>query len=281
MRRRTGPSHRIGFTLLELLLAVAILASVFGLVASLWGQASGWNNDIERHGDVLRLQRVLAMMKDQWANRRTSVELGDKKEDVVVSHTQISFTTASPILFPDWPLVVATYRIEPERDLDRLGEWRLIYEESRIASAAVPSEAMRPSDSTRLPDRDPRGRPLRDHTVLLEGMTSARFERFGPAPKPEKSDTDADPDSEEESKDTSDRAPQLVQDDSRTRDTDDEIEDGEAPGLEDTEAEKDAKRDRWRPMEELGFTGVIPSVRIVGELDKEKFACVFVILGSR
>ena len=55
----------------------------------------------------------------------------------------------------------------------------------------------------------------------------------------------------------------------------------EETGLDDTEAQKAAKRDTWRPMLAGGYAGVIPAVRMVGEKDKKAFACVFVILASR
>lgn len=289
--------HQLGrsgaFTLVELLVAVAILSAVFALVASLWGQGSGWNSDIERQSDGLRLQRVLTMMKDQWSNRRMSVPLGSDKVPVVVTDGQLSFTTATPILFPDWPLVVATYRFEQEREFDRVGLWRVVYEESRVSSAPVESADLAISETNWEGGRDPRGRPLRARTVLIDGLSSLGVERFGPSAAgdetiPEKRRSLAESENGTAAgSGQSERDKQLAdRDQARSARKKAETAAAEAGAEDDAEAaltdsEKEARRARWRPMEVGGYLGLVPSVRVVGEVDKERFACVFVILASR
>jgi len=287
VRTTSLPIRRTGFTLLELMVSIAILGAVFGLVGAMWGQAGSWNSAIDRHADGLRVQRVLTMMKDQWADRRRGVQIGEKKTDVVVTDLQITFTTASPILFPDWPLVVATYRIEPERELGRSGYWRLVYEEARIAAPTVRLEDVSSQSPAWNQGHDPRGRPVRDRMVLLDGLSRVRFERFGrdaefddsvkhPPPTADGADEsnndDASPDGS---------ATQDARSHTRNKQAENESEEEVEPGLGDTEREKLGKTEMWRPMEEVGYSGVIPAVRLVGEKDKESFACVFVILASR
>jgi hypothetical protein len=280
---------------MELLLAVAILSAVFGVVATLWNQASGWGADIEKHSEALRLQRVLAMMKDQWSDRRTGVSLGEADASVVITDTQVSFTTATPILFPDWPLVVATYRIEKETDPGRVGLWRLVYEEARVSSGKMQrSDVAREPGTTWEAGRDPRGRPLRDRTVLLAGMSGAQFERFGPAEEADDTVPDsrrsrrANTEGTEPAPDGSNpQEPETERDrqraDRQRRDAAAEAGDDaeDEPGLDMTATEREARRQTWRPMEEGGYPGMVPSVRLVGEFEKEKFACVLVILASR
>lgn len=292
MRTARGTTRFRAFTLLELLVAVAILSAVFALVASLWSQASGWGADIERQSEGLRLQRVVAMMKDQWSNRRTSVALGRDKMPVVSTDTHLTFTTATPILFPDWPLVVATYRLERETEIGRLGLWRIVYEETRVSSARVSSEDLVIEPTRWDAGRDARGRPVRDRMVLLDGMPAVSFERFGPAP--EGDDTiPAGPAGDSTAQGTTDD-PQESDENSqvaRRRRAQEERREAElaakqASGGEDvevdlTEAEKEARRYKWRPMEMGGYLGLVPSIRLVGEYDKERFACVFVVLASR
>lgn len=289
MRTRSTIHRGAAFTLLELLVSIAILGAVFGLVGAMWGQAGRWNTDIERHADGLRLQRVLSMMKDQWADRRQGVKIGEKKSDVMVTDVQLSFTTASPILFPDWPLVMVTYRIEPERELGRAGLWRLVYEEARVASGTMRVDEVSNQSTVWQPGLDPRGRPVRDRMVLIDGMRWSRLERFGPDESQDKSideearDRDAGLVSAED--DPSDGAPETDEKQAkradRRHDSEDEGEQDDEPGLNDTTEEKLAKRDMWREMRPGGYSGLIPAVRLVGEKDKEAFACVFVILASR
>lgn len=289
--------HHLGragaFTLVELLVSVAILSAVFALVATLWGQGSGWNADIERQGDGLRLQRVLSMMKDQWSNRRMSVPLGNEKAPVVVTDTHLSFPTATPILFPDWPLVVATYRFEQEREFGRAGLWRLVYEESRVSSAPVASADLDRDASQWDGGRDPRGRPVRARTVLIDGLTSLSVERFGPSAAgdetiPEKQRSlIADRDGTAAGSGQSESDKQLADRDKARADRRKTEAAAAEAGAEDdaevalTDSEKEARKAKWRPMEAGGYVGLVPSVRVLGELDKERFACVFVIQASR
>lgn len=296
MRPSTSPSRLRGFTLLELLLAVAILSAVFGLVATMWGQASGWDADIEKQGDALRLQRVLAMMKDQWGDRRTGFSMGAEGAPVYITDRQISFSTGTPILFPQWPVVVATYRFEQETEPGRHGLWRIVYEESRVSSSKVDSGALDAGTGLAWDQgRDPRGRPVRDRVVLLDGLTEMRFERFGPSiefdetvPERKRDEkkveqraggTQGDPAASEQPEDgLTERERDRIR-----RQRAEAAETGEAPdpGLELSPTEKAAMKHTWRPMEEGGYPGIMPSIRMVGELDKERFACVFVVVASR
>ena len=229
------------FTLLEMLLALAVLASVTAMVAAMWSQADGWARQNNSHHDTMHLQRTVAFMRDQWADRRATVNLSapqrDKQErpdkpaenasrnpGISISPDHILFVTATPVLDPTAPLVIAEYEIKREYDraAGRAIGSRLVYRERRVADLAG--------------SHTDTGNPA-EHT-LLDGCRNLRMERFG----------------------------YPIEDESETTRSDPEL--------------PDHPVQEWRAFDEP-YPDHIPAVRLLGELEGEPFSCVFVIEASR
>ncbi|MCA9312047.1 MAG: hypothetical protein KDA21_12620, partial [Phycisphaerales bacterium] len=190
---------RSAFTLLELLLAVTVLASVTGLVAVTYSQMNGWVADNGTEQRMMRLHRVLKLMTDQWEDRRTAA-WAEGEHRILTGDTGIGFLTATPILFPDWPLVRVAYRIvpTPDRAPGAPETWDLLYEEVRVVELGAPpeDEQQKTTDNARprtppvdleavwdefdaLPETDAWGNPLRRELTLLTHCTELRIERYG------------------------------------------------------------------------------------------------------
>jgi len=167
----TRGAGRGGFTLLEMLLAVAILSALTLLVALAWTQASAWTDDQSRHAEVMRLQRVAALVRDQWNDRRSAAALDEEGARVAYSPTRLSFVTATPILYPSWPIVEATYEVVRALDVpaDEGARYNLVYREARVADLG---EAVAEGG------RD----AVREH-VLLEHCGWVEIRRYNP-PRP-------------------------------------------------------------------------------------------------
>lgn len=131
-------------TLLELLVAVTILASLTTLAASMWGQMRSWVEDNKAISGALQTDRVGRFLQDRWRARTGVVRLdaGDS-EGVWIDSRRIEFVSTSPALFPEWPLVRTRFIIEPRPESVRAdGEsdepgYDLIYEETRLSGADV------------------------------------------------------------------------------------------------------------------------------------------------
>lgn len=230
MRRRA----QRGLTLLELLIAMTILASITGGIGLFWSQARAWEEDNRAHRDVLRVERVLSLLREQWGAKRALVTEGAGDaggSGVSFGAEGVTFVTARPVLFPGWGLVNVRYAVE--RAID--GTYTLVYEESRVL------------DPTELPEAgaygvDPRGRPIGDRVVLLEGLDALRVERWGTT-------------------------------DGRVR--------GALDGIVDDEDEEglgvntDDLAERWRPFDRE-LEGAVRAVRFVGSVGEEVFSCVLV-----
>ncbi len=173
----------VGFTLLEMLLAVAVIASIAMLGSSMWMQATEVSAVAQGRERGLLLQRVGVLMRDQWADRRAldlpgedqgSVELGG----VRFGPDAIGFNTSRAILLTDAPLVRVEYRIVSRED----GLQDLIYIEQPVTAF---------SDSGL--NRESGGRSVaearRVAIPLLEGCRAISMRRFGPIPS---EDPDAD-----------------------------------------------------------------------------------------
>lgn len=120
-------SRRRAMTLIELLVSLALLGMLAALAALMWGQLRGWGDDTDRAADALRPHRVHLMLAQQWNTRAPAGDqelLGRPRG----STTGLSFVTLRSIRFPGWPVVEATYTIEPATP-ERAG--RLLYEEKR------------------------------------------------------------------------------------------------------------------------------------------------------
>ena len=167
------PASRRALTLLELLLAVTILASTMALVASVWAQAGAWTDDAGRFAGAMREHRTIAVMRAQWEDRRAQAAPGERPVFATTDHTTLSFVTATTLLFPDWPLALVAYRIEPDPDHTSPDgvPWRLVYRETRLTGADGAPEP------TAL---DGSGEPYWRETVLFDNCRALAWERFGP-----------------------------------------------------------------------------------------------------
>ncbi len=243
-----GRAHHRGLTLLEMLIALVILSSIMGGVGLFWSQARGWEEDNAAHREVLRVERVLRVLREQWGARRALSPEGEGDaggDGVFVSADAIEFTSARGVLMPGWGLVRARYVIER----DGFGGYRLVYQEARILDPREPSN---PGTAA----VDPRGRPIGGRAVLLEGLTGLRVERWG----------------------TLDGAPSEgggvgeTDEEGAERGEDDEV----ASGF----VLKDDVVDRWRVFDRpIAFP--LGAVRLVGEMGEEVFGCVLVVAPLR
>ena len=260
--RRPIPTSARAMTLLEVLLAVTIMASLMGLVASLLGQARSWTDVSETDRVLMRLQRVGEAMRTQWSDRRSSVALDGQGNRVITTPEQLSFLTATPILFPEWPLVAATYRIEPEatRGSSRGLTWRLIYEETRIAGMdALPGDYA----------LDARGAALRDSMVLLAGCAELEWERFGQGERlaEDGASDDDDGQGDDDPGGTPESGPNGASGLAES-------------GLGEDRALDEERRFRWRAFTSR-YEGFVPAVRLVGQYEREPIGWVFVIKALR
>lgn len=173
--------NRRGFTLLEVVLATAVLAAVSTLAAMMFAQARSWNDANASHLKTMRVTRTTELMTRQWADRRNAVPADATGAKVVATPKELKFVTATPLLHRNWPLVLASYRIDADTPTIR-GEkrWRIVYEESRISRLANTGDASETQmDNPATADEKPLS------TVLLSGLDDARFERYGPRYSPE------------------------------------------------------------------------------------------------
>lgn len=168
-------ARRRAFTLLEVVLATAVLAAVSTLAALMFAQARSWNDSNASHFRTMRVARATELMTRQWADRRSAVPVDAAGAKVIATPTELTFVTATPVLHHGWPLVLATYRIEPDSP-SPTGErrFRLLYEESRVSRLAFTGDA-RESQMTNPATSDEK--PL--SVPLLSGLGAVRFERFG------------------------------------------------------------------------------------------------------
>jgi hypothetical protein len=245
-------------TLLEVVLAVTILASMSAVIASLWAQASRWTDDGASHHRAMRLARVAELLRSQWADRRTSAALTAAGASAAFDATSLTFVTATPILEPGWALVRARYVVE--RDVDTAAgapsAWRLVYEEMPLVDlglpAGVPGERLGAVErrAERLADSPPERR-----LVLLEACGDLKWERFGRSSAVERAE-----------------ATPPGGDGSAETDNDPVDDSARADGADLVRA--------WREIE-AHFVGRAPAVRLVGEFEERRFSCVFVLGDSR
>lgn len=240
--------HRRAFTLIELMLSATILASVAALTAVLWAQASGWTSDAMSEHRGVRLARVIELMRSQWADRRTGVALDGKGATVRVERDGVEFITATAVLERGWPLVRASYLIEPDLDtgIGRPSAWKLVYEESPIIEFDGPQGAARQGDREGSKPRRPPAAPPVRKTALLRGCDRLALERFG----------------------------RELRVEARQGQTESE------PGAAAVPRREDHALPGWREVERE-FAGVPPAIRLVGRMEGREFACVFVIEDSR
>lgn len=167
-------SPRRAMTLLELLVAMAIMVAIVGLTSALWAQASDWTADESLHRSTLRLEHVRTLLEKQWEERRPGVRLDDPDGPAHrLVDDAFEFVTGVPVLFPDAPLVRAAYRVE-ETENSTLTEprWRLVYIERRVVTPTH-SDA-RLTDAT--------GRPMLERVVLLDDCRALAWSAYAPVP---------------------------------------------------------------------------------------------------
>lgn len=269
------PTRR-AMTLLELLLALTILASLTVLVAAMWSQARRWGDDATFGHRLLRLQRLSELMRVQWSDRRTMIQLGESGDSIGITPNQLTFVTTTAVLFPDWPLVVASYRIEEDPSALAFGERRydLVYTETKVAELENAPEP--PDADSSLDERVARRR------VVLKGAADLRWQRYGRA-DPDEEDAAAAADQpaapgRAEGGSGGGGGARPDRSDRRTRQpAEPAVADADRPG-------DDRLINRWRdmPIESRPPKGEsTPAVRLIGTYQEEDFACVFVIGASR
>lgn len=158
-----------GFTLLELLLASAVMVSIAVLGTALWTQSAGASESAQLRDRGLRLQRLGTMMREQWSQRRVLRPMQDGAQaGVSLGPERMEFVTASPILYPQAPLVRARY------EWGGAGENRfdLRYIERPVLEFGEALETEEDQEATALNSRS---------MVLLEGCDAVLVERFGEA----------------------------------------------------------------------------------------------------
>ncbi len=127
-----------GMTLLEVLIATTILASLTVIVSTLWAQTKQWTEETTTHDSALRLQRALDLLDHQWESRLIDVKLADGETGIVlVDGTHLEFITTRGVLFPDWPIVKVAYIAQQTTNPNPAEEsWALRYEETRLGTAS-------------------------------------------------------------------------------------------------------------------------------------------------
>lgn len=123
-------------TLLEVLIAITILASLTVIVAMLWSQTKRWTDETRTHDTALRLQRALDLLDRQWDRRLVNATLADGEPGAAsVDDTRLDFVTTESVLFPDWPIVRVSYiATEDAAPTGQQSRWRLVYEETRLGT---------------------------------------------------------------------------------------------------------------------------------------------------
>lgn len=172
-RWHSAPS---GFTLLEVVLATAVLAAVCTLAALMFAQARSWNDSNASHLRTMRVSRATELMTRQWADRRSAVPVDAAGAKIISTPMELTFVTATPVLHHGWPLVLATYRIEADTPSPTgAPRFRLLYEESRISRLAFSGDARESQmKNPATSDEEPLSTPL------LSRLGRVGFERFGP-----------------------------------------------------------------------------------------------------
>ncbi len=116
------------------------------------------------------------MLSDQWDTRRTRADprVIQLEESVDVNRERLRFLTATPVLFPEWPIVQVEYRIEVDmlhRGVGRQNR-KLVYEEVRVVD--LESE---PNPRAYAPG----GGRLGAEITLIDDCAELAWERFGPS----------------------------------------------------------------------------------------------------
>lgn len=253
-----GKKARRAMTLLEVVLAVTLLAAMSGLIATLWTQATRMSDDGNGQHRAMRLARVLEMLHSQWADRRTSVKLGKGGSSIEIAPDVLTFITATAVLEPGWPIVRARYVVERDYQtgVGVQSAWRLIYEELPIVDLNSPQG--RPASSADSVAR-PLGAPREKRVVLLNGCHELNWQRFGRSELLESEDQPPNP---EDTIEPATNSNSLTA--SKPKFT---------PTAED-------KIPQWREIETT-YRGRAPAIRLTGIFEEKEFSCVLIVGDSR
>lgn len=193
-QQRRACQRQRGFTLLEVILAMGVLACIALMVAILWSTLVRWQGDAADQQERMRLQRVTDLLREQWADRRMTRSMMAGGREYQIDDRTVSFVTTIPILFPDWPLVAVSYTIERSQAAGSSTRHALVYQERRITDVTAPP----PPD-----DRDEQGRLLIRRMVLIDGASELAWQRFG---RGDKADAAQTSDQADESSDETQRS---------------------------------------------------------------------------
>lgn len=178
-RREKHGRIRAAFTLLELLLASAVFGSIAALGATLYLQSTRLGVGSIEADRSLTLQRVTALAREQWDDRRAMAADDASGLSPTVAALfapgSVTFVTATPVLFPDWPLVLATYSIAHTDPGSGDTPRALVYTETRITD---------PSESPEAVGRTPDGERRSASITLVAPCDELVLERFGPEREP-------------------------------------------------------------------------------------------------
>lgn len=157
-------------TLLELLVAIAIMVALVGLTGALWAQTSDWAADQALHRSTLRLHHARSLFERQWRERRPGVRLdAPDGPPHLLDGASLQFVTGAPALFPGAGLARASYAIEPvEAPPGAPERRRLVYTEHRLTRL----------DYSERREFDSAGALMVDRVVLLDDCADLRWERF-------------------------------------------------------------------------------------------------------
>lgn len=168
--RSKSRSRRCAMTLLEVILAMTVLASISTLVAALWAQTRDWTLENASHQQALHVERAIALLDQQWRTRVLSVSLGDEDAPAVsLTQDTMSFVTTTPIAFHDAPMVRVAYRLERTGGylVGETAVWSLQYAESPVTNPRI---AVATAGAT--------GGGATHSLTLLEDASSLQWERW-------------------------------------------------------------------------------------------------------
>lgn len=267
---------RRGFTLLELLLAITVMSIVTALIAVSWRVAGDWASVAAHQRRALQLPRVADMIRSQWAERRTSLDLEKPGQTVFMARGRVEFITSLAVLDRTLPLVIASYVVErDDAPTAPAGTYRLVYNERAVIDTRAPQRASAPDDAgghraldasaTSVPGLV---QPPSRSTVLLSACSELVLEYF---------------DNGEEAR----RAAQKREEERRSEAEADALLRGESPEAAKERAELAARSGeeeepvtQWKPLEETPESPP-PAVRIRGVHQGEAFSCLMVVADSR
>lgn len=277
---RVAPQHAAprarAFTLLETVLAVTVIATITTLAAMVWSSAASHADAAQQTAGKADLQRIVTLAQAQWQSRRvirsTTSTAGQDEGLVAFAHDGVSFVTTKPVIFTDWPLVHATYRLVPLED----GATSLVYLETRVMDTL--------GNDPLVGGLGPDGRARTGGIELIANADDLRIERFGIAPL-----FLTDPDWVRRSRidfvQSADATAPTSPADARVRLQNDEVVSvliASERALYGDPNVPEQLTPRWRtylPTDPL--TDRPPAVRITGTVEGEAFACVFAARASR